>query len=229
MKAVVDKSHSKETRWKRRPDERPVEIADAAMRVFAEKGFDLATLDEVAEKAGVSKGTIYLYYKNKEDLLVESVGKAIEANQSRVIPLFLAAVAQTESEVTRDSIRQVLEKAIGTFFELVTSEKNRVLIQVVMAERQRSPGLRELQMMLARRGYDVITKFLRFANKNGVIDCPRPEITAQMLLGTIMSYPIMNEILRKPAGDIKSKIIRDEIMDFILRGLGLDDGGERSK
>jgi AcrR family transcriptional regulator len=56
-------------KWKRRPGERPREILDAALRVFAARGYAATRLEDVAAAAGVTKGTIYYYFKNKEDLL----------------------------------------------------------------------------------------------------------------------------------------------------------------
>ena len=55
-------------RWQRRAEDRPREICAAALQVFAEKGFAAAKLDEIAKRAGVSKGTLYLYFQDKADL-----------------------------------------------------------------------------------------------------------------------------------------------------------------
>jgi len=55
-------------RWHRRKSARPVEIVTAALDVFVARGFRATRLDEVARRAGVSKGTLYLYFKNKEAL-----------------------------------------------------------------------------------------------------------------------------------------------------------------
>ena len=55
-------------KWQRRAEERPGEICAAALEVFAEKGFAGARLDEIAHRAGVSKGTLYLYFKDKNEL-----------------------------------------------------------------------------------------------------------------------------------------------------------------
>lgn len=55
-------------RWERRKDARPGELLDAALDLFVEKGFAATRLDDVAARAGVSKGTLYLYYASKEDL-----------------------------------------------------------------------------------------------------------------------------------------------------------------
>ena len=53
-----------EPRWRRLPEERPRQILDAALAVFAERGLAAARLDDIAKRAGLSKGTIYLYFPN---------------------------------------------------------------------------------------------------------------------------------------------------------------------
>jgi len=55
-------------RWERRKDARPGELLDAALELFVEKGYAATRLDDVAARAGVSKGTLYLYYAGKEEL-----------------------------------------------------------------------------------------------------------------------------------------------------------------
>ena len=61
--------HSKmPARWRRRKGERPSEILAAALKMFSMKGYSSTKLDEVAKEAGVSKGTLYLYFENKEAL-----------------------------------------------------------------------------------------------------------------------------------------------------------------
>src|SRR4249920_887456 len=68
-------------RWLRRKDERPRELIAAALQLFVERGFAATRLEDVAARAGVSKGTLYLYFASKEELfravvrrgLVESI------------------------------------------------------------------------------------------------------------------------------------------------------------
>jgi AcrR family transcriptional regulator len=64
---------SKALRWERRPDERPQELLEAALRVFAERGYSNARLEEVAAAAGVTKGAVYHYFSNKEELLLRAL------------------------------------------------------------------------------------------------------------------------------------------------------------
>ena len=54
--------------WSRRKQARPDEILDAALEVFAEKGFAAARMEDIAKRAGVTKGTIYLYFPSKEEV-----------------------------------------------------------------------------------------------------------------------------------------------------------------
>ena len=59
---------SKKPRWSRRKEARPGELLDAALDMFVEHGFAATRLDDVAKSAGVSKGTLYLYFSSKEEL-----------------------------------------------------------------------------------------------------------------------------------------------------------------
>ncbi len=65
-------------RKEREKGHRREEILDAAQHVFFEKGLYVATMDEIAEKAELSKGTLYLYYKSKEDLYLAVMMRGME-------------------------------------------------------------------------------------------------------------------------------------------------------
>jgi AcrR family transcriptional regulator len=67
-------------RWERRKDARPSELLSAALELFVERGFAGTRLEDVAARAGVSKGTLYLYFANKQDLLKAVVRENIVRN-----------------------------------------------------------------------------------------------------------------------------------------------------
>src|SRR5437867_12356268 len=71
-------------KWKRRAEDRPKEICAAALEVFAERGFAAARLDEIARRAGVSKGTLYLYFSNKAELFRAVVRDTVAPNIEEV-------------------------------------------------------------------------------------------------------------------------------------------------
>jgi AcrR family transcriptional regulator len=91
------KSATDAPRWQRRPEARPEEILDAAFAVFGENGYARTKLDEVAQRAGVSKGTLYLYFESKEALFQAMV-------RDRILPAVLQGeeLLRTHRGPTRD-------------------------------------------------------------------------------------------------------------------------------
>src|SRR5471030_2519438 len=94
MQAPQDKP-----RWERRKDARPQELLAAALGQFVERGFAATRLEDVARRGGVSKGTLYLYFENKEELF-----KAV-VREGLVSPLTV--------------MKGVLEQFEGSSFELL--------------------------------------------------------------------------------------------------------------
>jgi AcrR family transcriptional regulator len=70
-------------RWERRKDERPGQLLAAALDLFVERGYAGTRLDDVAARAGVAKGTLYLYFANKEELFKAVVRENIVARISQ--------------------------------------------------------------------------------------------------------------------------------------------------
>lgn len=92
----------------RRPDERPRELLDAALRVFAVRGYRATRLDDVAAAAGATKGAIYHYFADKEELLV----RALEQHQARALGRLDDAL-RGESGSSSARLRLVLRRAFG--------------------------------------------------------------------------------------------------------------------
>lgn len=119
-------------KWQRRADERPREICAAALEVFAEKGFAAAKLDEIARRAGVSKGTLYLYFKDKEELFravvrsaivpnIEAITSAIAALDAPfgdVVRMFLGGFAEREARLPVGAVAKIVIGESRNFPEL---------------------------------------------------------------------------------------------------------------
>jgi AcrR family transcriptional regulator len=119
-------------RWQRRKDERPGEILNAALDVFAERGFAAAKLDEVAARAGVSKGTLYLYFESKEDLF-----------RSVVRGLLLPNVAMAERRIAehKGSAAELLRGLVLMFGRTITESKLGAIPKLIVAEATNFPDL----------------------------------------------------------------------------------------
>lgn len=96
-------------RWERRKESRPSELVAAALDLFVERGYAATRLDEVAARAGVSKGTLYLYFDSKEDLFKavvrEHIVPLLEASQRS-----LDQPGSTSAELVRQFFRQWWER-----------------------------------------------------------------------------------------------------------------------
>jgi AcrR family transcriptional regulator len=102
-------ARAKTVRWERRPDDRPQELLESALLVFARKGYRGTRLEEVAEAAGVTKGTFYHYFATKEDLLLGVIQHYQALAFGRV-----EDVLQDTQLPSSTRIRQLVFKLFGT-------------------------------------------------------------------------------------------------------------------
>lgn len=116
----------------RRKEARPQELLDAALELFVEKGFAATRSEEVAIRAGVSKGTLYLYFPSKEDLFKA----VVRSNLSNLIAEGEQLLAEFEGS-TSDLLRSLM----GTWWERVTQTTAGGIAKVVMAEARNFPDL----------------------------------------------------------------------------------------
>ena len=116
-----------------RRDERRAAILAAALEEFATRGFAATRLDDVARRAGVAKGTIYLHFRDKESLFQELV-------RSMLSPL----VGTIEAAALRDlPIRAVVETIVDLFVNDIYGTRRKDVIRLIIAEGARFPKLAE--------------------------------------------------------------------------------------
>jgi AcrR family transcriptional regulator len=121
-----------EPRFQRRKEDRPQEITEAAFEVFAEKGYARARVQEVAARAGVSKGLLYLYFETKQALFKAVIRSVV----IRRIDALLAAVDKTEL-----SSEAFMRGPLVDFMKTVPGSPVAVVIRLLIAEGQRHPDL----------------------------------------------------------------------------------------
>lgn len=194
-------------RWRRRPDERPEQILDAAFHVFGKRGLHQATLDDVAREAGITKGTIYLYFPSKAGLFAAMIQARIAAVIPSVDAVDGGAAPSLEDRlaaVGRDLYRFLSSSAYLSMFRTVVSEAaqfpevaaqvyregvltaNRRLAAVIEAA-IRTGACRNVEPMIAARAF--VGMFLVFA-------------ISQRLLGGERIYPIPDDAVVKTVMDV---------------------------
>jgi AcrR family transcriptional regulator len=121
-----------ETR-RRRKAERPQEILEAAFSEFSRNGYATTTLEQIAERAGVTKGTIYVYFENKEHLFISMVREFTKAATETVQGMF-----ETHEGSTADLLRAQFS---FIYQHIVEDKRRREVVRMLIAEAPRFPAL----------------------------------------------------------------------------------------
>src|SRR6202161_1831814 len=121
-----------ETR-RRRKAERPGEILEAAFAEFSRSGYAATTLDQGAERAGVTKGTIYVYFEGKEHLFISMGQEVTKAPLATVHDMF---------ERHEGSTADLLRAQFSFIYQhIVEDQRRREVVRMLIAEAPRFPDL----------------------------------------------------------------------------------------
>jgi TetR/AcrR family transcriptional regulator, cholesterol catabolism regulator len=158
---------------------REVEVLDAATEVFAQKGYPAASIQEVADRVGVLKGSLYYYIQSKEDLLARIVDEV--HGQSAAI----LAEVHTLDVTPLDRIRIYIERHVEWYL------RNRTQVSVFFREWRHLTGERLESVMERRRGYDIAMRELVSAAQDaGEIDPGlQPRYASLFILAAVNSVP----------------------------------------
>jgi AcrR family transcriptional regulator len=193
-------------RWTRRPGERPREILAAALRVFAERGYNATRLSDVATAAGVTKGTIYYYFRNKDALLLRLAESAGKAEVER-----LSALVHDASGPISAQLRLLLRRG---FAEPVEGER-RLLRMVYLSLHADAPLLfaRIVQRTLVE-GWGVLATLIARGKRSGEF---RADADAETAARVFTSGLLMQQLWRCSHGlDERDPFDRDRLVDSTI-------------
>jgi AcrR family transcriptional regulator len=203
---------SHDPRWRRLPEERPQQILDAALSVFAEHGIDAAKLEEIAARAGVSKGTIYLYFPSKEELFREVV-------RQKVGPAIAKADDASSSEETAEGQLRVYLKHQ---WECLGLEDSEGWIRLVMLELHKYPDLAEFHWQeVVSRSNRILGDIIRRGIASGEFRDTDPLTASQMIKALVLMHVLWTGP-RAPAPPEHRPALEevlDSVTDFVLHAL----------
>jgi AcrR family transcriptional regulator len=180
-------------RWERRAEDRPREICAAALQVFADKGFAAAKLDEIALRAGVSKGTLYLYFKDKEDLFRAVVRDTIAPNIEVVRGLVSAAQLP---------FAEVVRTVLPRFADMTMKAPIGPVAKMVIGESRNFPELAKVwHDEVVSKAIGLIAGLIDQAQKRGEVRPGDPRLYAFSLMGPMVLGVLWRETLQPVGGD----------------------------
>ena len=196
-------------RFQRRKEDRPQEITDAAFSVFAEKGYASARVEEVAKRAGVSKGLMYLYFRTKEELF-KAVIKSVVI---RRVDALLLAVEETEL-----SSEEFIRGPLLDFMKSVPHSPVAVVIRLLISEGHKHPDLVDYYWdNVVSKGLTAISLFVERGVQRGEFRDTAVTKQPQLILAPVMLSMIWKILFAKRSLDT-DKLIETQI-DIILNYL----------
>lgn len=182
-----------EPRYQRRKEDRPQEITEAAFLVFAEKGYASARVDEVAKRAGVSKGLLYLYFKTKEELFKAVIRSVV----MRRVDALLGAVEETEL-----SSEAFIRGPLLDFMRRVPGSPVAVVIRLLISEGQRHPDLVDYYWEnVVSKGLKAISRFVERGVARGEFRETAVSDLPQLILAPVMLSMIWKILFTKHSLD----------------------------
>ena len=202
----------KEFRWRRRKEARPAELTAAALDVFVEKGFAATRLDEIAARAGVSKGTVYLYFSSKEELFKAVVREG-------VVPRIAEAEKLLES--ANGSAVELLRDIMLGWWQVIGSTTLGGIPKLMIAEARNFPELaRFYHEEVIRRATKLVETLLQRGIDSGEFRKLHVKAAVNIAFSPLMMRAVWDHSLACCETDeVPPEIYIAEAVELILRGL----------
>src|SRR6059036_1399303 len=183
MKTLARSSTHTRPRWKRRKHARPEEILAAALATFVERGYASAKLEDVARRAGVTKGTVYLYFESKEALFKAVVRETI-------VPVIAQGEALARSFT--GSARELLEQLVREYWRLVGETALAGIPKLMMAEAATFPELTRFYYdEVVARGHRLMAGVIERGVKNGEFRPVDVMLAAKLAMSPLMHAAVV--------------------------------------
>jgi TetR/AcrR family transcriptional regulator len=200
-------------RWRRLPEERPRQIIAAALEVFGEHGLAAARLDDIAKRAGLSKGTIYLYFPNKEELFREMV---------RATVVVQIETAERVLGATTRSATDTLSAFMKGYWTFIRSPQFAPIFRLIIGEIQNFPDLaRFYAEEVVARGHRVISAAIKRGIESGEFRPIDPGVAVRMLTAPFVMHGFWcshRECFTSVAKKSDDQVL-DEMMQFYFHAI----------
>lgn len=207
-------------KFRRRAEARPDEVLDAALDLFIEKGYAQTRVEDIARRAGLSKGGVYLYFHSKEAILEGLVRRAVvpiaehalsfagnyEGDPRLVITLVLKLLGSRLNDPRLLAIPKLIFREVAAFPELAVMYRREVLDRMV----------------------PVIEGLLRKGIDQGYLRPVDPHLTIRSIIGPVVLHVAMAEVfgITPPDGLAVERLI-DNHLTILFDGLSAPAGGKQ--
>lgn len=194
-------------RYQRRKEDRPQEITEAAFAAFAENGYAATRVEEVAQRAGVSKGLMYLYFRTKEELF-KAVIKSVVGRRVDTLVEFAEDTEMSSAEVLRGPMLDFMKRVPGSPVSIV--------IRLLLSEGRRHPDLLDYYWEnVVSKGLGAIRRLIERGVERGEFRRSAVTELPQLFLAPVMLSIVWQLLYDKRSLDT-DKLIETQVL-MILR------------
>jgi AcrR family transcriptional regulator len=188
-------------------EERWAELIGVATQVFYEKGYDAASLQDIADRLGMLKGSLYYYIQSKEDLLFDVISAVHKDG---------LAVVRARADTPGDPLQRLRHVIVG---HVEHTCANLVPTAVFLHELSALPPERRLEVLGSEHAYQAVFRdLIELAQKDGLVRADLdPRLAALSVLGST------NWVYRwfRPGGDFSAEQIAQELAEMAIRGIAV--------
>jgi AcrR family transcriptional regulator len=202
-----------EPRFGRRKEARPAEILDAALELFVERGYATTRLEDVAQRAGVSKGTVYLYFDSKEELFKAVIRSGIV----RAIEEAEHLVAQYEG-----TSPDLLRALVGGWWNSIGSTRLSGIPKLMISEAQNFPELaRFYYAEVIQRGSRLFAHAVQRGIERGEFRPVDVDYTVRAVMAPLIMRSILQHSFLPCAGpeDFDVPAYFEHTLDLLVNGM----------
>ena len=205
-------------RWRRRAGERPDEVLDAALDLFIERGFSPTRVEDIARRAGLSKGAVYLYFDSKEAILIALIRRA-------VVPVAEGAmtIAARATGDPRETIATIVRLVVGR----LSDPRLSAIPQLVLAEAASFPELAQIyRREVIDRGLGALETLIRRGVDTGVFRSVDPHLAVRNIVGPVLVQMLLTTVFARPDDEVPAERFIESHLDILMHGLvrsGMED------
>jgi AcrR family transcriptional regulator len=204
--------NSESPRWERRKDARPAELLTAALELFTERGYAATRLDDVARRAGVSKGTVYLYYSSKEELFKAVIREGL-------VPVLERGEKMVAEH--RGNTEDLIRSLIFGWWESIGSTPYAGITKLMISECRNFPELGGFYVEeVITRGHKLVRKALQRGVDSGELRAVDSEYATRLVFAPLVLQVVWRYSFDFcGAGRLDADTYIEQHLDILLRGL----------
>jgi len=215
MSSAQDSLEESRPRWQRRKDARPTEIAQAALELFVERGFSATKLEDVARKAGVSKGTMYLYFESKDALFKAAVRQSLVASIER---------GEQLTEQFRGTTPQLVAAMLRFWWQSIGESPASGLPKLMVAEARNFPELTRWYFEeVIQRGQALAARVLQRGIDRGEFRPMRVDIAVRLAISPLIQLALWKHSFNYcDPNRADPRAVVEQHVEFFLRAIAAE-------